>query len=138
MEMEMCMETTYQSPECGGCEQGAEIVEPEIVEAKKRTAPIRMTIDDATNVVRELRRYPKKRSESFVSKKEVLEMLAPGITELHQKKGYSAREIVGILKEFRAYNYTTKEIAALVESGPITESQCTMDRSDACTEEHYT
>lgn len=92
-------------------------------EPKKRSAPLRMSRDDAYGVLRELRKYPKKSTDSFATKKEVMEIILPGLDELHNKKGYTDREIAAILRKMRVYNYTPKEITTALSGTPPEEGR---------------
>lgn len=107
MELEMMSTETT-------CYEATAIGNADDVQRKKRAAPLRMTKQDAQNVLKEIRKYPKKDADHFITKREALDILRPGVKELFDKKGYNEREIVGILRHLKAYNYTPKDIAAVV------------------------
>lgn len=133
METSMAMEMTkyYEDELRDETSEAVEAAEP-----KKRSAPLRMSRDDAHNVLRDLRKYPKKSADTFATKKEVMEIILPGLDELHNKKGYSDREIAAILRKMRVYNYTPKEISIALSGQPPEEgSPPTLDRANDCDEQ---
>lgn len=144
MEMEQ-METAMTENSWDSSQTGCEATEtPEdAARTKKRAAPLRMTKEDVNNVLKEIRRYPKKDTDTFITKRETIEILAPGIKELYQKKGYNEREIVGILKGLKAYNYSPKEIAVVVgnvHADPLPAEDLgdhQPEETSSCDEEHH-